>query len=220
MQPENDRLNFRMVARDEARQGNVVAIPTASPPGRAIAAGDVRHEHSARHPEYPIEWLCTHLYEPFQLTFARHAQQLFDERCDVELVASHQGLTIRAETEDAIGVPLDVLTRFYGPQIRVGPPTIRYHDGVTLEQPWMGMRIRCAAEHLEAVRTDLIVRDATISSCQVLLGKCVIHASAPLAYLLGYSAALARITSGSAQCVMWLSHYAPVENSPPDGDAA
>jgi len=63
----------------------------------------VRHGQSAKHPEYPLEGLCIHLHEPFQLAFARQAQQLFEDRDEVGLVASHQGLTIRAETEDAIG---------------------------------------------------------------------------------------------------------------------
>jgi hypothetical protein len=220
MRPENDRAHLLTGSSDDEKKGTVVALPTGSPLEDPVLPGYARHEQSAKHPEYPIERLCTHVYEPFQLTFGRHARQLFDERYDVELVASHQGLTIRAETEDAIGATLEVLTRFYGPQVRVGPPTIRYHDGVTLEEPWMGMRIRCGAEYLEAVRTDLIVRDATIASCEIHLGQCVIHARAPLAYLIGYGAALDKITSGSAQCVMWLSHYAPVESSSPDGDAA
>jgi hypothetical protein len=195
MRPENDRVRFLNNGRQPVRT-------------------------SAKHPEYPLERVCTHRYEPFQLTFARHAQQLFDERDDVELVASHQGLTVRAETEDAIDTTLEVLNDFYGSQISIGPPTIRYHNGVTLEQPWMGMRIRCEAEHLEAIKIDLIVRDAMIVSCETHLGKCVIQACAPLAYLIGYRPALEKLTSGSAQCVMWLSHYAPVENLPPGGDAA
>jgi hypothetical protein len=220
MRPENDRARFPTGNGHEARKDNVVSLRAGSPLPECVAPERVCHEQSARHPEYPIERLCTHLYEPFQLTFARHAQQLFDEHSDVELVASHMGLTIRAETESAIGASLDVLTDFYGPQIRIGPPTIRYHNGVTLEQPWMGMRIQCAADQLEPVKTDLIIRGATIESSQVHPGKCVVQACAPLAYLMGYSSALEQLTSGSAQCVMWLSHYAPVENLPPDGDAA
>jgi hypothetical protein len=187
---------------------------------RAAAPGSVRHEQSAQHPEYPIERLCTHVYEPFQLTFARHAQHLLEERDDVELVPSHHGLTIRGETEDAIEAALEVLNDFYGPQIRIGPPTLCYHNGVTLEQPWMGLRIRCEAEHLEAVKMDLIVRDATIVSCETHLDRCAIQACAPLAYLIGYRSALEKLTHSSAQYVMWLSHYAPVENPPSDGDAA
>jgi elongation factor G-like protein len=172
------------------------------------------------HPEYPLERLCTHVYEPFQLTFARHAQQLPGEHDDVELVASHQGLTIRAETEAAIDAALEVLKRFFGPQIHVGPPTIRYHNGTTLEQPWMGLRVTCAPEHFEAVKVDLIVRDATLIAAEKDASGAVIQACAPLAYLLGYRSELEKLTSGSAEHVMWLSHYAPVESVPPDGDAA
>jgi hypothetical protein len=198
------------------RPGNerIVSREQSAAPELAGAA------QSAKHPEYPIERLCTHRFEPFQLTFARHAQQLFDERHDVELVASHRGLTMRAETEEAIDAALSVLHDFYGPQIRVEPPTVRYHDGVTLEQPWMGLRIRCAPEYLESVRIDLIVRDATIVSCETQDEVCIIQARAPLAYLIGYRSALEKLTSGSAEYVMWLSHYAPVENLPPEGDAA
>jgi hypothetical protein len=220
MRPENDRVRFVNSRKHEVRSGNVVALRAGSPHEDSVPREQVRHEQSAKHPEYPLERLCTHLYEPFQLTFARHAQQLFDERDDVELVASHQGLTIRAETEDAIDSTLQVLNDFYGPQIRIGPPTIRYHNGVTLEQPWMGLRVRCEAEHLEPVKVDLIVRDATIVSCETHLGQCAIQACAPLAYLIGYRSALEKLTSGSAQYVMWLSHYAPVEEMPPDGGAA
>jgi elongation factor G-like protein len=180
----------------------------------------VRHEQSAKHPEYPIERLCTHLSARFQLAFARQAQQLFEDRDDLGLVASHQGLTIRAETEDAIGAAVEVLNDFYGPQIRTGPPTIRYHNGVTLEQPWMGLRVRCEAGHVELVKADLIVRDATLVSCETDLGQWAIQACAPLAYLIGYGSKLKKLTSGSAQYVTWLSHYAPVETLPPGGDAA
>jgi hypothetical protein len=165
MSPNNDRVHFLDITG---------------------AAERVRYEQSAHHPEYPLERLCTHLSEPFQLSFARQAQRLFEDRDDLALVASNQGLTIRAETEDAIGAAVEVLNDFYGPQIRTGPPAIRYHNGVTLEQPWMGLRVRCGAGHLELVKADLIVRDATLVSCETDFGQYAIQACAPLAYLIGY----------------------------------
>lgn len=178
------------------------------------------HIERASHPEFPLERLCSHLYEPFQLTFARNAQQHFLVREDVEVVASHQGLAIRAETEDAIDAAIVILKDLYGPNLRIGPPTIRYHQGTSLEQPWMGLSLRCAAEHLDVVNADLIDRQATIVSCDVEPSQCLIQARAPLATLLGYRSYLDKLTAGSAQYAMWLSHYAPLENPPPDGQAA
>lgn len=188
---------------------NVAQLAVAVPPGKP-----------ASHPEYPLERVCSYPAEPFQLTFARHARQHFLVREDVEVVASHRGLTIRAETEDAIEAALGLLKDLYGPRLKMGPPTIRYHKGVSLEEPWMALRIRCKADCLEAVNADLIDRNATIVDCEIESAGCLIQARAPLARLLGYRSSLAKLTAGGGQHVMWLSHYAPVEDPPPDGLAA
>jgi hypothetical protein len=172
------------------------------------------------HPEFPLERLCSHLYEPFQLTFARNAQQHFAAREDVEVVASHQGLMIRGETEDSIEAATVVLKDLYGSDLRIGAPRIRYHLGRSLEQPWMGLRVRCKPGYLDAVNADLMDRKATIVNCDVDSAQCIIQARAPLASILGYRLALEMITSGTAQHAIWLSHYAPVESTPPDGEAA
>lgn len=203
MLPDYDRLGYLHVTPDEVCTASVAL-----------------HGRSGKHPEYPLERLCTHLDEPFQLAFARRAQQLFEDRDDVGLVASHQGLAIRGETEEAIDAAVEVLKDFYGAHLRLGPPTIRYHDGVTLEQPWMGLRVRCQAKDLEPVKLDLISRGATIESCEPDLGQYAIQGCGPLARLIGYRSALEKRTSGSAHSVMWLSHYAPVATLPPEGDAA
>ena len=197
------------------------ATPLQRKPRRpSYAPAPKVHMARASHPEFPLERLCSHLYEPFQLTFARNAQQHFLVREDVEVVASHQGLAIRAETEDAIDAAIVILKDLYGPNLRIGPPTIRYHQGTSLEQPWMGLSLRCATEHLDVVNADLIDRQATIVSCDVEPAQCLIQARAPLATLLGYRPYLDKLTAGSAQYAMWLSHYAPLENPPPDGQAA
>src|SRR5688572_924252 len=111
---------------------------------------------STRHPEFPLELLCSHKHEAFQLTFARNAQQHFLMREDVEVVASHYGLMIRGETEDAIDAATIVLRDLYGPSLRIGAPMVRYHDGTSFEQPWMGLSVKCAPEHYAAVKADLI----------------------------------------------------------------
>jgi len=172
------------------------------------------------HPGFPLERLCSHLYEPFQLTFARNAQNHFVGREDVEVVASHYGLTVRAETEDCIDAVTVVLKDLYGSDLRIGQPMIRYHLGESLEQPWMGLRVRCKPGHLDAVTEDLSDRDAAIVSCDVEAAHSLIEARAPLISLLGYRLALEMITSGTAQHAIWLSHYAPIGKIPPDGTAA
>ena len=175
---------------------------------------------STRHPEFPLERLCSHKHEAFQLTFARNAQQHFLMREDVEVVASHYGLMIRGETEDAIDAATIVLRDLYGPSLRIGAPMVRYHDGTSFEQPWMGLSVKCAPEHYAAVKADLIAREASIVSSAAESAQCLIQARAPLAELLGYREDLDKLTAGSARHSMWLSHYAPVENPPPDGQAA
>ena len=219
------RLNKEPVrvpeAGADARNGsNVMQLRVRQRPAALSVPERAPLAQQTGHPEYPLERLCTHLYEPFQLTFARHAQQLFPDWGDVELMASHQGLSIRAETEGAIDATLAVLRDFYGPQLHIGPPTIRYHNGTTVEEPWMGLRVKCAPEHFEAVKVALIVRDATIAASEIDPTHGVVQACAPLAYLIGYKSELQKLTSGSAELVMWLSHYAPVECPPPDGGAA
>jgi len=204
-------------------------IETVNPPGvtplnrragQSPTPAKLLHVKRASHPEFPLERLCSHLYVPFQLTFARNAQQHFLVREDVEVVASHQGLAIRAETEDAIDAAIVILKDLYGPNLRIGPPTIRYHKGILLEQPWMGLSIRCTPEHLDAVNADLTDREATIVSCDIEPARCLVQARAPLAALLGYRSDLEKLTAGSARHAVWLSHYAPIESPPPDGQVA
>jgi hypothetical protein len=179
-----------------------------------------RPSRRSSHPEYPLERVCSHDSEPFQLTFARNARQHFLTREDVEVTASHGGLTIRAETEAAIEAALALLKDFYGPRLRIGPPTVLYHQGETLEQPWMGLRIQCPVGHLEAVNGDLLDRDATILTCRIVGIHAHVEARAPLASLLGYGASLEMLTAGAARHSLWLSHYAPLVPEPPGGHAA
>lgn len=221
MRLENDPLSsVERSAGDARKSGNVTHLQV-SPQRMPSAVSEYMRPHErATHPEHPLEQLCVHCSEPFQLKFARHAQRLFDESADLELVASHHGLTIRGENEESIAAALRVLRNFYGRQIRTEPLRVRYHQGATLEQPWMVLRVRCPADRVEAVKADLTLRGATILSSVLHRDMGGIQACGPLACLLGYGSALAEMTAGAGQCVMRLSHYAPVGRVPPDGDAA
>lgn len=205
-----------------SKHDNAIFLDEASRARRAgVAAAKPPHVVAANHPEFPLERLCSHRCEPFQLAFARNAQQQFQMREDVEVVASHYGLMIRGETEDAIDAAIVMLKDLYGPNLRIGQAMVRYHEGTAFEQPWMGLRLKFAPEYLDTVTADLIEREATVVSCESDAQQCVIQAMAPLATLLGYRSDLARLTTGSALHAMWLSHYAPINSAPPpDGRAA
>jgi hypothetical protein len=219
MHPDNDHALNHDHAQASS-QGNLTPLLGGVRRTRCSTTDRVDRKQQPKHPQYPLERLCTHRSESSQMRFALRAQQLLLERNDVDLVASHRGLTIRAETEEVISASLEVLNDFYRSKMTVGPPTIRYHNGLTLEQPWMGLRIRCAAEHLETIQADLISRDARSVACERGSAIAVIQVCAPLAHLIGYGSILEQMTSGSAKHVMWLDHYAPVDNRCPDGSAA
>jgi len=176
-------------------------------------AGLAQHGQSS-HPEFPLERLCRHRCAPFQLTFALIAQRVLQGRDEVLAVASEAGLAIRGETEDAIDAAMALLAELFGASVRVGSPRVRFHHGVTLEQPWMDLRVRCMPADVAAVSADLIDRDAAIIACGVEAARLLLHARAPLARLLGYRQALQQVTTGGAQHVMSLSHYAPLPQTP------
>lgn len=139
---------------------------------------------------------------------------------DIDVEASHRGLVLRGETESAFEGPVEILREYFGDQIRVGNPTVRYHNGTCFEEPHMGLRVRCLPEYVESVLADLESRRASIIDRGVTPAYGVIRATAPLANLLGYSRSLTEFTAASAHLAIWLSHYAPVEVPPPDGEAA
>jgi translation elongation factor EF-G len=172
------------------------------------------------HPEYPLERTCSHLSEPLQLSFARRAMEILPQREDGSAEATHQGLVLRAETETAFEIPIEVLKEVYGDQVRIGSPTVRYHRSPQLEEPHMGVRVMCGNPHFAAVKADLLSRGARILDAEVTAQFGVVRATAPLVRLLGYAQALLELTAGSAREVMWLSHYAPVDIPPPSGQAA
>lgn len=172
------------------------------------------------HPEFPLERTCFHRYDPFQLTFARHALQLLPDDDRAFFEASHRGLVLRAETEAALERPIEILKDYYGNQISIGRATVRHHQGSTLEEPHMVVRVRCNPEHFESIIADLTTRNAVVLDTEMQPTFCVVRATAPLARLLGYAQSLADLTGKSAHEVMWLSHYAPVQASSPPGGAA
>lgn len=116
---------------------------------------------------------------------------------------------MRGETESVLEGPIELLREMYGKRVSIGPLAIRYRQGAALEEPHMGVRVRCEARDFETVRNDLLARGATILDEEVAHSIGVVRATAPLTKLLGYSRHLVELTSGSAREVMWLDHYSP-----------
>ena len=169
---------------------------------------------------FPIQCECSYSKDRFNLAFARKAMEVIRPEKELVLEPSTRGLTLLAETEMALERPIAVLKDVYGDEVRVGPPTVRYHEGVRVEEPYMGLRIRCQPEHFERLKGDLLRTGAALSDAERNHICGVLRASAPLATLVGYPAHVRATSEGTAQLVMWLSHYAPVTDSPPGGDAA
>jgi elongation factor G-like protein len=179
-----------------------------------------RDESVFANTHYPLEQLCSHRSEPFQLAFARQAIEMLPQRPDRRFEATHRGLLLLAETESALESSAWILRDAYGELVSISAPTIRYQRGVVTEEPHMGVRVLSPAEYFDAVRDDLMRRGATLLDAEVMSSVAVVRVTAPLARLFGYSLDLARLTSGAGREVMWLSHYAPVESQPPPGNQA
>lgn len=167
--------------------------------------------------DYAIECRCSHRRERFQLAFARAAAELLPKDDDIAFETTRRGLTILAETELSLERPIERLRSVYGDEIQIAAPQVRYRQGEQTEEPYMGLRLLCAAQHFEIFRRDLLVRGAEILDSESNQRFGVLRASAPLAVLVGYPAHVREISGGRAKLAMWLSHYAPVP--PPPGAA-
>lgn len=159
---------------------------------------------------HPLECICSHRKEQFQLKFARQAIRFLPLRPDRSFEVSPRGLIVSGETEASPESVIEVLKSVYGEDLRVGELTIRYRQGAIIEEPYMGVRVLCSATHFEAVRDDLMSRGAVICDAELSPPIGVVRATASLAKLLGCSQHLAKLTEVKARQVIWLSHYAPL----------
>lgn len=162
--------------------------------------------------KYTIERICSHRSERFQLVFALRAIELLPVRLDFAMAACQEGLIVRGETESSLDRPVELLKAIYGEQLRVGGLAIRYRRSAdVIEEPYMGVRVLCAAEYYDAVKEDLIARGGALADAEVTPQIAVVRAAVSLARLLGYSQHVHDLTGGSAREVIWFSHYAPIE---------
>jgi hypothetical protein len=172
------------------------------------------------HAELPLETLASVASHPFQLGFARQALRMLPASEHVSFEATSQGLLIRASSEEALVEPVGLLRETYGTDLVLLPPRVRHVSlGNQQYEPIMGLRVTSSLRHRNALREDLVRRQAALLGDEEHPDRYVLRAEAPLRRLLGYGAALAGLTDGTAEHRIWLSRYVPLDG-PPGGDAA
>jgi len=167
---------------------------------------------------YPIEQIARSVTTRFQMGFARMTMHLMPEIEDVCLEPSNRGLKILGADETALAKPGEIIRQIYADSVAFDRPRVRLVRDSAVCEPVMWVRAAVPNAHTESAVQDLVARDASIEEVDWLRHSPVVRARAPLRKLLGYPAALARLTGGTAELRMWLSHYAPVK--PEGGDAA
>lgn len=172
------------------------------------------------HTEFPVERLAQLATSPFQIGFARQVMRVLERSDHIVFEPTHDGLLMRAQNEDALAKPVELLHDLYGEDLVLLPPQVRYMSlGNRPYEPIMLLRVRIAPRHRTAVRDDLVERQATMLEEHEKTSICVLRAEAPLRKLLGYGETLATLTDGTGLHWMWLDRYVPMDD-PPGGRAA
>ena len=172
------------------------------------------------HSEFPVERLAQLSSNTFQIGFARQVMRMLEASDFLAYEATHEGLMMRGQNEDALAKPAVLLRDLYGDDLVLRPPQVRYMSlGNRPYEPIMLLRVRIAPRHRKAVREDLDARDVAILEEHQRPSVCVLRAEAPLRTLLGYGEALSALTGGSGLHWTWLDRYVPMDD-PPGGRAA
>jgi len=181
---------------------------------RSLAAR--AHVEDPRQAGFPIQRFARSRARAFQLAFARDAAaRLGDCGSQVLCEPSFRGLRILGRSEIALTEPARVLESWYGADVELTPPQVRYQFGGVVHEPVMSLVVRAPWRFAPAVRNDLYRRDANIHHYESRYRMvCIAEAQATQAELLGYPAWLDALTGGAGNVEMWLSHYQPVDRAP------
>lgn len=172
------------------------------------------------HSEFPIEQMVQLASSAFQIGFARQAMRMLSASHVLDYEATHEGLFMRAQNEETLVKPVELLRDLYGEDLVLQPLRIRYMSlGNRPYEPIMLLRVRVPPAYLEVVRGDLVRREALLLEEHVRSSIGVLRAEAPLRTLLGYGADLAALTDRMALYWIWLDRYVPMK-TPPGGKAA
>jgi len=180
--------------------------------GRAAARGD---EEDPRLAAFPVQQVVRSRVHAFQLAFANEAAaRLGDPAKDLLYEPCYKGLRLLGATETDLAGPVRALGHWYGADVQIEPPQVRYQLGDVIREPVMVVVVRTPRRLATEVRKDLLRRDAEIGEISFHRGTCIVRAQATQAELLGYAYWLEALTEGQGKVIMWLSHYAPVDRDP------
>lgn len=175
------------------------------------------HAYDPRHAGFPIQRLARSRAHTFQLAFAREAAARLGD-CGSQLLCeqSFRGLRILGRSEMALAEPARALENWYGADVELTPPQVRYQFGDVVQEPVMSLFVRVPQRFGPAVRSDLHRRDGRIHYYDESRYRmvCIAQAQATQVELLGYPAWLEALTAGTGNVEIWLSHYQPIDLAP------
>lgn len=174
------------------------------------------HAYDPRHAGFPIQRVARSHVHAFQLAFASEAAARLGD-CGSQLLCeqSYRGLRILGRSEMALAEPARPLENWYGADVELTSPQVRYQFGDVVQEPVMSLVVRAPWRFAPAVRGDLYRRDGRIRHDESRHRMvCLVEAQATQAELLGYPAWLEALTGGAGNVEMWLSHYQPIDPEP------
>jgi hypothetical protein len=169
--------------------------------------------------QYPIETLVRGRRVASQIDFARRAREALQDTDELLSRPFPAGLALFAANEDALEEPARILRDLYGESVELRAPRARIIPGNPAQQPIMNVRVTARAEHSVAIVAGLRRRGARIVEECIRGRTFIVRAEAPLALLIGFPAALAACTDGTANHAIRLLRYAPVSDDLEPGAA-
>lgn len=167
--------------------------------------------------QYPLETLARMRGAASQADFAREARDIVLDTDEVIAQPCERGLALFAANEEALSQPARVLGDVFGPRVELRRPRVRYMPGLPPREPIMQVEVTVRPEYSGRVLAELRARGVNMLEECWRARRLIVEAEAPLAALLGLSAMLDSITSGSAQCSMRLVRYAAVDRDDGEG---
>jgi translation elongation factor EF-G len=152
--------------------------------------------------------------EAFQLRFAKDAAAQLGHISGVRLEASGSGLTISSGLERDISAAI-AAARVTRPTVRSSETSVLYSADSDAPDPWYRVRVRTPEDYFGDVVYDLNRRGGEIQTMDDgEAGSKVVTALAPVAGMIGYDQALAKLSRGHASAEFEFGGYRGVRPRP------